>query len=550
MTTAADRFVECLENEGVKYIFGLPGEENLDIIEAIRKSKKITFVLTRHEQGAAFMADVYGRLTGRAGVCLSTLGPGATNLITGVADANMDRAPVVAITGQANVKREHKESHQYIDVVQAFKPITKWNARVSHTNTISEIVRKAFRLAEMEKQGATHIEISETIAGKKLKPDDPNVPIHAGPPPRFQASQDVYAQAVKLIKEAKHVIILAGNGVIRGHASRELVSFCEKNTISAATTFMAKGVISARHDLYVATIGLQAKDFVMCGFDNADLIITVGYDLVEYSPKFWNSTRDKKIIHIDSVAAEIDKYYTPAVELVGDIATTLRDLTALTGFKKEYKYLEKVKQLAKDEYREWKDSTSFPVKPQKLLYDLRHSLGDHDIVISDVGMHKLWIARQFPAYEPNTVLISNGFASMGISLPGAVAAKLVHPERKIVSICGDGGFLMNSQELETAHRLGLAFVVLIFNDSKLGMIEWKQLNHYGKAFATEFTNPDFVKYAESFGCVGMRVERTEDLLPTLKKALAINNVVLIDVPVDYTENFELTSRLGKLVCPI
>lgn len=550
MATAADRFVECLENEGVKYIFGLPGEENLDLMEALRQSKKIKFVLTRHEQGAAFMADVYGRLTGRAGVCLSTLGPGATNLITGVADANMDRAPVVAITGQANIKREHKESHQYIDVVNAFRPITKWNARVSHTNTISEIVRKAFRLAEMEKQGATHIEISEAIAGKDLKPDDPNVPIHAGPPPAFEASHDVYQEAVKLIKNAKHVILLAGNGVIRGKASKTLVSFCEKNNISVATTFMAKGVISARHNLYIATIGLQAKDFVMCGFDNADLIITVGYDLVEYSPKFWNPLRDKKIIHIDSVPAEIDKYYLPAVELVGDIAAALEQLTKLTGFKKEYDYLEKVKKIAKEEYRLLKDSTSFPIKPQKILYDLRHALGDQDIVLSDVGMHKLWIARQYPAYEPNTVIISNGFASMGISLPGAIAAKLVYPDRKIVSVCGDGAFLMNSQELETARRLGLAFVVLIFNDSKFGMIEWKQVNYFGEAFGTEFTNPDFVKYAESFGCVGMRVERTEDLLPTLKKALAINNVVVIDVPVDDRENFELSSKLGKLVCPL
>lgn len=550
MSTAADKFVQCLENEGVKYIFGLPGEENLDLMEALRHSKKIKFILTRHEQGAAFMADVYGRLTGRAGVCLSTLGPGATNLITGVADANMDRAPVVAITGQANIKREHKESHQYIDVVNAFRPITKWNARISHTNTIPEIVRKAFRLAEMEKQGATHIEISEAIAGKELKPDDPNIPLHAGPLPKFEASHDIYQEAVKLIKNAKHVILLAGNGVIRGGASKALVAFCEKNNISVATTFMAKGAISARHDLYIATIGLQAKDFVMCGFDNADLIITVGYDLVEYSPKFWNPSRDKKIIHIDSVSAEIDKYYTPAVELVGNITAALEQLTALTGFKKEYDYLEKVKKIAKGEYRLLKDSASFPIKPQKILYDLRHALDDHDIVISDVGMHKLWIARQYPAYEPNTVIISNGFASMGISLPGAIAAKLVYPDRKIVSVCGDGAFLMNSQELETARRLGLAFVVLIFNDSKFGMIEWKQMNYFGKAFGTEFTNPDFVKYAESFGCVGMRVSRAEDLLPMLKKALKINNVVVIDVPVDYTENFELSTKLGKLVCPL
>ncbi|MBI2638353.1 acetolactate synthase large subunit [Candidatus Peregrinibacteria bacterium] len=548
--TAADLFVRCLENEGVKYVFGLPGEENLDILEALRKSN-IQFVVTRHEQGAAFMADVYGRLTGRAGVCLATLGPGATNLFTGVADANMDRAPLVAITGQADMRREHKESHQYIDVVNAFKPITKWNARVSHEDTIPEIVRKAFRLAEIEKRGATHIEISEAIAGRDLTPDIEKRAqlLKAGPAPMIQASRKTYKKAVELIKNGKCVILLAGNGIIRGNASRALVKFCEKNKISVANTFMAKGAISARHDLFIATIGLQAKDFVMCGFDQADLIITVGYDLMEYSPKFWNAP-GKHIIHIDSQPAEIDKHYEPEIELVGDIATTLEELTELTGFDKSFAYLEKLKKIAKEEYRQKKDSVSFPVKPQKILYDLRHALSDEDIVISDVGMHKLWVARLYPAYEPNTVIISNGFASMGISLPGALAAKLVHPDRNVVAVCGDGSFLMNSQELETAKRLGLAFVVIIFNDGKYGMIEWKQVNQFGKPFGMSFGNPDFVKYAESFGCIGMRVKKTKELLPMLKEAVKIKNVVIVDVPVDYTENFELSNRLGKLVCPL
>lgn len=550
MPTAADLFVRCLENEGVKYVFGLPGEENLDILEALRKSK-IEFIVTRHEQGAAFMADVYGRLTGRAGVCLATLGPGATNLFTGVADANMDRAPLVAITGQADIRREHKESHQYIDVVNAFKPITKWNARVPHEDTIPEIVRKAFRLAEIEKRGATHIEISEAIAGRDLTPEieKKTQPLKAGPAPMIQASKKSYEKAVELIKNGKRVILLAGNGIIRGKASKELVKFCEKNKISVANTFMAKGAMPARHDLFIATIGLQAKDFVMCGFDQADLIITVGYDLMEYSPKFWNSP-EKHIVHIDSQPAEVDKHYEPNVELIGDIATTLKELTERTGFDKSFHYLEKLKNIAKEEYRQEKDSVSFPIKPQKIMYDLRHALSDHDIVISDVGMHKLWVARLYPAYEPNTVLISNGFATMGISLPGAVAAKLVYPDRHVISVCGDGSFLMNSQELETAKRLGLAFVVIIFNDGKYGMIEWKQINQFGHPFGMSFGNPDFVKYAESFGCVGMRVKKTKDLLPMLKEAVKIPNVVIIDVPVDYTENFELSNRLGKLVCPI
>jgi acetolactate synthase-1/2/3 large subunit len=548
--TAADLFVRCLENEGVKYVFGLPGEENLDILEALRKSN-IQFVVTRHEQGAAFMADVYGRLTGRAGVCLSTLGPGATNLFTGVADANMDRAPLVAITGQADLRREHKESHQYIDVVNAFKPITKWNTSINHEDVIPEVVRKAFRIAELEKRGATHIEISEAIAGRQLDPSTKyDKPLPAGPPPMTQASRKSYEKAIKLIKDSKKIILLAGNGVIRGNASKALVKFCEKNKISVANTFMAKGAMPARHDLFIATIGLQAKDFAMCGFDQADLIITVGYDLIEYAPNFWNPDQNKKILHIDSTAAEVDQFYDPEMELVGDIETTLEELAELTGFDKYFPYLDTLKEMAKAEYRNLKDSKDFPVKPQKILYDLRHALGDEDIVISDVGMHKLWLARLYPAYRPNTVIISNGFATMGISLPGAIAAKLVHPHRHVVAVCGDGSFMMNSQELETAKRLGLAFVVIIFNDGKYGMIEWKQVNQFGKPFGMSFGNPDFVKYAESFGCVGMRVKKTKDLLPMLKEAVKIKNVVVVDVPVDYTENFELSNRLGKLVCPL
>lgn len=550
MSTASDLFVRCLENEGVRYLFGLPGEENLDFIQALRSSS-VKFVVTRHEQGAAFMADVYGRLTGRAGVCLATLGPGATNLITGVADANMDRAPVVAITGQADMRNEHKESHQYIDVVQAFRPITKWNTRVIHEEVIPEVVRKAFRVAELEKPGATHIELSEAIAARDLSENHTLKPLRAGPPPISHAHNAHYQKAIDILKKAQKIIVLAGNGVIRAKASDALQKFCERNNISVANTFMAKGAMPARNDLFIATIGLQKKDFALCGFDQAEVIVTVGYDFAEYSPKFWNADNNKTIIHIDSQPAEVDEHYAPEVELIGDIKATLEELRELTGFKKEFPYLEKLKELHREEYRAHKDSTAFPIKPQKILYDLRHCLNDEDILLSDVGMHKLWTARIYPAYQPNTVLISNGFATMGIALPGALAAKLVYPNRKVVAVMGDGGFLMNSQEIETAKRLGLAFVILIFNDSKYGMIEWKQINYYGgPGFAMDFNNPDFIKYAESFGCVGLRVNKTEELLPTLKKALAMNDVVIIDVPVDYSENFELTNKLGGLVCPM
>lgn len=462
----------------------------------------------------------------------------------------MDRAPLVAITGQADLRREHKESHQYIDVVNAFKPITKWNTRVNHEDVIPEVVRKAFRIAELEKKGATHIEISEAIACREIHLPLVKKSLPAGPPPLSQASKKTYEKALSLLKNSERIILLAGNGVIRGNASRALVEFCERNKISVANTFMAKGALPARHELFIATIGLQAKDFAMCGFDQADLIITVGYDLTEYAPNYWNPDKKKKILHIDSLPAEVDQFYDPEVELIGDIATTLTELTEFTGFDKTFPYVEKLKQIAKNEYRRLKDSTDFPIKPQKILYDLRHTLADDDIVISDVGMHKLWLARLYPAYQPNTVIISNGFASMGISLPGCIAAKLVYPKKHVVAVCGDGSFLMNSQELETAKRLGLAFVVIIFNDGKYGMIEWKQKNQFGHEFGMSFGNPDFIKYAESFGCVGIRMTKTEDLLPTLKKAITIPNVVMLDIPVDYSENFELSSQLGKLVCPL
>ncbi len=544
---AAELFVRCLENEGVEYIFGLPGEENLDILEALRNSK-IKFVVTRHEQGAAFMADVYGRLTGKAGVCLSTLGPGATNLFTGVADANMDRAPLVAITGQADLRKAHKESHQYIDIVNAFRAITKWNARVHHADVIPEVVRKAFRIAQIEKKGAAHIEISEAIAcldlEKNLKP------LQVVKNPSFRPTKEAFNSAVKLLQESKNPIILAGNGVIRANACRELVDFAEKNRIYVANTFMAKGAISARHELFVSTIGLQAKDYIMCGFEKADLVITVGYDIAEYSPAFWNPDKEKKIMHIDSVRAEVDAHYDPDIELIGEMKTILYKLAKLTGFNKGFEYMNALKQMTRGEFEEFKNSNHFPMKPQKILYDVRQALADKDIILSDVGMHKLWIARLYPAYSPDTVIISNGFATMGIALPGCISAKLVNPGRKIVAITGDGGFLMNSQELETAKRLGLSFVVIIFNDSKYGMIEWKQIKEFGSEFGMSFGNPDFVKYAESFGCVGIRINSADEFLPELKKALQTDNIVIIDVPVDYSENFRLTEKLGRLVCPI
>lgn len=538
----SDLLVKCLENEGVEYIFGLPGEETLDLVDSLSKSK-IRYILTRHEQGAAFMANVYGRLAGKPGVCFATLGPGATNLITGVADAHLDRAPLVAITGQAPLEAVHKESHQYIDVVQTFKFITKWNRTITKASFIPEIVRKAFKIAT-EAPGATHIELPTDVAKENCE---------GKPLPRAKASRrswpDVEAvhEAVELLRESNYPLILAGNGVIRSGASSELLNFARANQIAVLNTFMGKGAISARQDLYLGTIGLQAKDFVECGLERADLVITVGYDLVEYSPKHWNQD-GKKIIHIDNRTAEIDEYYQPSIELVGDIGETLELFTNHTGFKKGVDYSRKLREFMMTELANFEDDTSFPLKPQRVVSDIRKALRDEDILISDVGAHKLWIARLYPAYAPNTVIISNGFASMGIALPGAIAAKLVHPDKKVIAAVGDGGFVMNEQELETAMRLGLGFVVVIFNDSKYGMIEWNQLAKFNESYGVKFTNPDFVKLAESYGAVGVRVGKGDSLGEILKEGVTSNELWVVDVPVDYSENIKLSKKLGQNVC--
>ena len=541
---AAQLIVKCLENEGVKHIFGLPGEEIMDVLDALSDSS-IQFVMTRHEQGAAFMADVYGRLTGKAGVCLSTLGPGATNLITGVADANMDRAPLVALAGQASTDKMHKESHQYLDIVTLFRPVTKWSTSLRAASIIPEAIRKAFKLAQAEKPGATLIEIPEDVA--RLTTDEAPLRVqfpHAGP-----ASDEQIDRAAQIISQATSPVVLAGNGVARGHASDALVRFADRLNIPVATTFMGKGVIPDNHRLALGAIGLQAHDFVNCGFDRADVVIAVGYDLVEYSPGFWNPGRDKKIVHVDMSPAEVDASYIVGVGVMGDIAASLDEL-ANRATPRQSRGSSKLQQLLRDELEQYRDDNSFPLKPQRILSDLRAAMGEDDIVISDVGAHKLWLARMYPCYRPGTCIISNGFASMGIAVPGAVAAKLLYPERRVVAVSGDGGFLMNSQELETAIRVGTHFVVLILNDQTFGMIKWKQINQFGRPAFIDFSNPDFVQYAESFGARGYRVRAADELKSVLAAAMAANTVAVIDCPVDFTENLKLTEKLGQLICPL
>lgn len=542
----AELLVKCLENEGVRYVFGLPGEENLQVLEALSHSS-IQFITTRHEQGAAFMADVYGRLTGQAGVCLSTLGPGATNLMTGVADANLDRAPLVAITGQVGTDRMHIESHQYLDLVAMFAPVTKWTSQIVRPSNTPEIVRKAFKLAQSEKPGAVHIDLPENIAAMPAI----GQPLAKGCLEKTYASFHSIEQAADAIAKAENPLILVGNGAIRAQASEALTKFATELNIPVANTFMGKGVIPYTHPLALWSVGLQLRDYISCGFDRADLVIAVGYDLIEYSPKKWNPNAKINIVHIGETPAEVDSSYMPIAEVVGDITDSLEEILKRANRQgKPNPYAIGLRAEIQADYEQYSQDDSFPIKPQKLIYDLRQVMGPEDVVISDVGAHKMWMARHYHCDRPNTCIISNGFAAMGIAIPGAIAAKLVYPDRKVVAVTGDGGFMMNCQELETALRVGTPFVTIIFNDGGYGLIEWKQHNHFGHSAFVKFTNPDFVKLAESMGLKGYRVTSATDLIPTLKTALSQSVPTVIDCPIDYSENLRFTQKAGDLTCTI
>ncbi|MBI3750528.1 MAG: acetolactate synthase large subunit [Chloroflexi bacterium] len=557
--TAAELLVACLEAEGVEYVFGVPGEETLDVLDALSRSERIRNVTTRHEQGAAFMADVHGRLTGRAAVALATLGPGATNLLTGIADAYLDRSPLVAITGQAASDKLHKEAHQVVDVVEMFRPVTKWNTRVGQVSAIPEIVRKAFRVAELEKPGPTHVELPENIAASPLPADPPLAPLRPGRAYFPEPTDEAIDHAARLIAASERPLILAGNGVLRRRAAPELRALARAVHVPVAATFMGKGAMDDRSHLSLMAVGLQARDHVMTGFDRADLVICVGYDLVEYAPSRWNPGGAKRIVHIDTQPAEVDAAYQPEVELIGDIGGTLERLRAVLEplgvggrsaserhHAKEILVNADLRTSLLEDLAVCTTDPSYPIKPQRAIYELRRALEPDDIVVSDVGAHKIWVARLYQAYEPNTVLISNGFAAMGIAVPGAIAAKLVHPDRKVVALCGDGGFLMNSQELETAKRIGANIVVVIWRDDGYGLIDWKQRNEFGRPYAVEFGNPDLVAYAESFGIPGFRPASADALYPTLMRALEVDGPAVVDVPIDYAENVRLTERLGAL----
>jgi len=548
---ASDLFVNCLESEGIEYIFGVPGEENADFMMSLEQSDKIRFILTRHEQGAAFMAEVYGRLTGNPAGCLGTLGPGATNLITGVADGNMDRAPMLVLTGQGATNRLHKESHQVMDVVAMLEPVTKWAESIRHPDTIPEVIRKAVRLARTEKPGAVHIELPEDLAkaGTNAQPI---------PPRRFRRAvpdDKIVDAAFSLLQNAQKPVIVAGNGCIRRRASKQLRKLCKKTGIGVISTFMAKGAVDMDSEYCLYTVGLGSRDRMNLVIDAADLVITLGFDMVEYHPRLWNPNKDKTIVHADFLPAEIDEHYHPEVEVVGDLAHFLWMMNDRIDANNSLSFDLSGQHAAREamrldlaEYRA--DEQEGAIRPQKALWDAREALGPRDVLLSDVGAHKMWIARHYHCHEPNTCLVPNGFCSMGFALPGAIAASMVYPGRRILGIAGDAGFLMNVQEMETAKRLNAHLVMMVWEDHEYGLIAWKQWNEFGKHTNLSFGNPDWMMLADSFGWHGHRCNNSKALSATLESAFVEPGPSLVVIPIDYRENKLLTKKLGEITATI
>ncbi|MFL6308861.1 MAG: acetolactate synthase large subunit [Nitrososphaera sp.] len=541
-TTVAKLLVKCLENEGVKYVFGIPGEENIHFIDAL-DSSSIRFILVHHEQSASFMAEMYGRITGKAGVCSATLGPGAINLLLGAADAYTDSVPLVAISAQVGLDRQYKETHQFVDLVSMFKPVTKWAAEVKLPSAVPEMVRKTFKVAQTERPGSCYIGIPQDLekmqVSSSLQPLLPSQVYDSAPSP----SQ--ISRAAKVLDSAKSPILLAGHGAARDDAQDALVRFSERFQIPVATTFMGKGVFPDKHPNALGTVGFMRRDYVNFGFDLADVFICVGYDLQEFDPVRINPKGDKKIIHISRYPAEVDAHYPVAVGIQSDISMALNEL-AKAARSKDRPIAEncKIMDLIRAELEEGAGDDAFPVKPQRIVSDTRLALGESDIVLVDTGAIKMWMARLYPTYKPNTCLISNGLSTMAFALPGAIAVKLACPERKVLAAVGDGGFLMLGSELATAVREHVPIVVLIWEDQSYGLIKWKMDLELGHHSSVDFHTPDFVKYAESFGAKGYRINRTDELLPTLKSTLEDDAVSLITCSVDYTQNMELTNKLG------
>ncbi|MDH2899763.1 MAG: acetolactate synthase large subunit [archaeon] len=538
----AHLLAKCLENEGVKFVFGLPGEENIDIIEALNGSSSIRFILVRHEQAASFMADMYGRVSGKAGVCLATLGPGAINLLLGTADAFTDSAPLVALSAQVGLDRAYKETHQLVDLLSMFKPITKWAAIIETPSALPEMIRKAFKVAQAPRPGSCYISIPEDIERSKvsenLKPLLPSRVYDSAP------LESQVERATKILEDAKFPIIVAGHGAARNNAQDALVRLSEKLNIPVATTFMGKGIFPSNHPNFIGTVGFADRDYVNFGFDRSDVIISVGYDLQEFDPVRINRNADKKIIHIAQLPAEVDDHYTVAVGIESSLSVALDQLSNRASPKKELK-MDRFgfRMMVQEELESGAKDNSFPLKPQRIVYDTRAALGESDIVLVDTGALKMWMARLYPTFKPNTCLVSNGLSTMAFALPGAIAVKLAFPERKVLASCGDGGFMMNSSELETAMRENIPIVVLIWVDGSYGLIKWEMDNAFGHHSSVDFTNPDFVRYAESFGAKGYQIEKASELLPILKTAFDDDTVSVIACPVDYSENVKLKERI-------
>ena len=546
--STARLLVECLENEGVKYVFGIPGEENIRFVDALQSSS-IRFVLVRHEQAASFMADMYGRLTGRAGVCTATLGPGAVNLLLGTADAFTDSVPLVAITAQVGLNRIYKESHQAIDITSIFKPITKYSATVASPAAIPEMVRKAFKAAETPRPGACYLAIPEDMeqlpVPLDLKPLSVNVVREDAPSP----SQ--IKRAADVLQAAKAPIILAGHGAARSNARDALVRFSERLQIPVATTFHGKGVFPDNHPNALGALGFMRRDYVNFGFEEADVLVCVGYDLQEFDPVQINPTGEKKILHIQQYPAEVDSHYNLAVGIEGSISLALDELSkAVTPKMGLTPTRQKIQALLREELQQGAEDESFPMKPPRIVSDIRKAMDESDIVLVDTGAVKMWMARLYPTYQPNTCIVSNGLSTMAFALPGSIGAKLARPERRVLAVCGDGGFLMNAQEIETALRERIPFTVLIWVDDSYGLIKWKMELELGHHSSVDFQNPDFVKYAESFGAKGYRIKESRELLPTLRNTLSDDTVSVIACPVDYSENIRLTNKLGNLIDPL
>ncbi|HZH08653.1 MAG TPA: acetolactate synthase large subunit [Lautropia sp.] len=539
MTKASDLFVQCLEEEGCEYVFGVPGEENLDMLDSLSRSKSIKLILTRHEQGAGFMAATYGRHTGKTGVCMATLGPGATNFVTAAAYAQLGGMPILMVTGQKPIKKSKQGRFQILDVVDMMRPITKFTHQLASADNIPSRVREAYRLAEEEKPGATHIEFPEDVAEEKTD----SLPIARSVVRRPIAEEKSVRAAVQRIEAARSPVLVLGQGANRKMTSRSLLQFIEKTGIPFITTQLGKGVIDETHPLFLGCAALSAGDFVHQAIAAADLIINVGHDVIE-KPPFFMQNGGTQVIHVSTNTAEVDPVYFPQIEVIGDIANALWQMKndIVPSGRWSFDAMLAARKAEVEHTASMCDDQRFPIFPPCLVQRVREAMPSDGIICLDNGVYKIWFARNYLARQPNTVLLDNALATMGAGLPSAMASAMVYPDRKVMAICGDGGFMMNSQEMETAVRLGLNITVLILNDSSYGMIRWKQANMGFEDWGLTYGNPDFVKYAESYGANGHRVESAESLPDLLKHCLDTPGVHLIDCPVDYSENDQILNK--------